>query len=160
MCDFQLSRPSTEDSCIWYCFANSIYSGALEALSSENASNVLIDAALVEVGGEAYKDLINQTVTKVKSKLTDSSQTFITDEVDIHAFNNNDQHSAEETKQAYNEVLNLFQSQLKMTSEQISMSCGLEKIIYRGQVAWILKDEKVKQDFVNSVDQKLNKLNK
>ena len=74
--------------------------------------------------------------------------------------NNNDQHSAEETKQAYNEVLNLFQSQLKMTSEQISMSCGLEKIIYRGQVAWILKDGKVEQDFVNSVDQKLNKLNK
>jgi dienelactone hydrolase len=87
--------------------------GALEALS-EYASNVLIDTALMDVGGEADKDLINQTVTKVKSKLTDSSQTFISDEVDIHAFNNNDQHSAEETKQAYNEVLNLFQSQLKM----------------------------------------------
>ena len=80
--------------------------------------------------------------------------------MDIHALNSNDQHSAEETKQTYNEVLNLFHSQLKMTSEQISMSCGLEKIIYRGQVAWILKDEKVEQDFVNSVDQKLNKLNK
>ena len=106
--------------------------GALEALSSENASNVLIDAVLVEVGGEAYKDLINQTVTKVKSKLINSSQTYIDEDVDIQALNNNNQHSAEETKQAYNEVLNLFQSQLKMTSELISMSCGLEKIIYRG----------------------------